>query len=45
MAPYVLPVLLPVLHCTHPDLCLDLLNLSEFYSAGVNHGWTSRHFG
>jgi LysR family transcriptional regulator, hydrogen peroxide-inducible genes activator len=25
LAPYVLPVLLPVLHCTHPDLCLDLL--------------------
>src|ERR1700752_793796 len=23
LAPYVLPVLLPVLHCTHPDLCLD----------------------
>ena len=25
LAPYVLPMLLPVLHCTHPDLCLDLL--------------------
>jgi hypothetical protein len=25
LAPYVLPVLLPGLHCTHPDLCLDLL--------------------
>ena len=25
LAPYVLPVLLPVVHCTHPDLCLDLL--------------------
>jgi LysR family transcriptional regulator, hydrogen peroxide-inducible genes activator len=25
LAPYVLPALLPVLQCTHPDLCLDLL--------------------
>jgi LysR family hydrogen peroxide-inducible transcriptional activator len=25
LAPYVLPSLLPVLHCAHPDLCLDLL--------------------
>jgi LysR family transcriptional regulator, hydrogen peroxide-inducible genes activator len=25
LAPYVLPLLLPELHRTHPDLCLDLL--------------------
>src|SRR5215468_8739348 len=25
LAPYVLPLLLPELHHTHPDLCLDLL--------------------